>query len=636
MPSPDLVQQLQQLFGIESFRPGQQQAVESILNSKDVLCVMPTGAGKSLCYQLPALIQGGLTIVVSPLISLMEDQVQQLRDRNLPALLLNSSLEARAQREVITALKNGFSGLFYLSPERLFMPTTHALLNSLKPKLLVVDEAHCVSIWGHDFRPEYSRIGQVRQALASPPTIALTATATPEVRADIVHQLRLSDPATIITGFDRPNLSYQCRSFSRPQSKDEELLRIVRASTSGSGVIYCSTRKNVETLAASLSAALPKRSIIAYHAGMNALTRNKNQESFMQSASAVVIATNAFGMGINKPDIRFVIHNNIPGTLESYYQEAGRAGRDGLPAVCTLLFSEDDLKTQSFFIRNIGGQNGESDPAHIAQLRDRAQKKLDSLVRYTVLLQCRRKQIQEYFGDNVTNISDCTCDNCQRDPLKSRKPAAPKVAVSEHETLLIRKMLATIARSERKGPFGVTVLSEVLAGSKSENIRRSELDTIPTFGLLNDYRSIQIVAALHRLISTGLAERRDPNGVKFRPVIHLTGAGIAVMKGLEQVPLGLAGLFPHAGSTKKANTDSPLTEFDLSPEAKLRFDQLRAARTELAREKSLPAFVIMHDSTLRRIAQLAPADLIALGQIKGIGEKKLKLYGEALLRAMRD
>ncbi len=327
---PDLREHLQNHFGLDDFRPRQQEVIEDVLRGKDVMCVMPTGAGKSLCYQLPAVVGGGLTLVVSPLISLMEDQVQQLSDEGIPALLLNSSLTSQQQRQVIAQLHQDFNGLLYVAPERFFAQSFQSTFEQLKPRLFAIDEAHCISQWGHDFRTEYSRLGEVRRRLGNPPTIALTATATDDVREDIIHRLGLHEPSIVITGFDRPNLSYESRRVPKNQEKEAELLSLCRTEL-GSGIVYCATRKAVEEVASILSEKLKGRPVFAYHAGLDQAVRTANQEKFMQTERAIAVATNAFGMGINKPDVRFVAHYNVPGTLEAYYQEAGRAGRDGAP-----------------------------------------------------------------------------------------------------------------------------------------------------------------------------------------------------------------------------------------------------------------------------------------------------------------
>ncbi len=404
---------LQRVFRLERFRPHQREAIDDVLSGSDVVCVMPTGAGKSLCFQLPALLLKGLTMVVSPLISLMADQVRQLQELGVPVMLLNSSQESHEQSQVLNRLKQGFAGLLYLAPERFAAPSFQRLLPLLQTKLLVVDEAHCLSFWGHDFRPEYMRLAEVREQLGSPATIALTATATPEVRNDIVRMLKLRSPKLHVTGFDRPNLVYACRRIDYEAEKDQSLLRGL-SKQAGSGIVYCATRKKVEYLAAFLHQSLPQRTIRAYHAGMDNESRKQAQHEFMANADAVVVATNAFGMGINKPDIRFVVHYNIPSSLEAYYQEAGRAGRDARPAQCVLYVSLVDRHTQEFFIDKIGDNNSALAAPQVELLQAHARQKLERMFQYAYARRCRRRAILDYFGD-TSEVTNCTCDVCRGD-----------------------------------------------------------------------------------------------------------------------------------------------------------------------------------------------------------------------------
>ena len=401
---------LRDSFGLSQFRPHQRAIIEDTLAGQDVVCVMPTGAGKSLCFQLPAVMMQGLTVVVSPLIALMADQVEHLRRRNLPVLFLNSSQRFVEQSQVYARLRAGFSGLLYVAPERFPAPSFQRLLPLLRAKFFVVDEAHCLSFWGHDFRPEYMRLAEVRRALGSPTTMALTATATPQVRKDIVEMLGLRSPKMHVTGFDRPNLSYSSRRIEREGDKDAALALFLSTHT-GTGIVYCSTRRAVEELAALLEERFPQRMVCAYHAGMTPAQRKRSQELFMQRDDAVVVATNAFGMGINKPTIRFVVHYNLPGSVEAYYQEAGRAGRDGAPAKCLLYFSTRDLKTQEFFINNIGDNNPDLPEPEVKRLQANSRRKLDLLLKYASAHRCRRRAIIDYFGETAP-VTDCTCDVC--------------------------------------------------------------------------------------------------------------------------------------------------------------------------------------------------------------------------------
>jgi ATP-dependent DNA helicase RecQ len=626
----DLKSELRERFGLEEFRAAQEEVISHVMAGQDVMCVMPTGAGKSLCYQLPAAIGGGLSLVVSPLISLMEDQVVRLGEQGIAALMLNSSQNAEEQRQVIEQLRAGFDGLLYVAPERFYARNFLDFAAALKPRLLAIDEAHCISQWGHDFRPEYARLGDVRQRLGHPTTIALTATATEDVRIEIIEKLGLREPRVYVTGFDRPNLSYECR-IVRGKHKDAEL-RALLAACPDTSIIYCATRKSVEELLGQVSDWHPKRLVVGYHAGMDMDARTSAQEKFMAASNGIAIATNAFGMGINKPDVRLVVHYNMPGTIEAYYQEAGRAGRDGLPARCVFLFSYQDCHTQRFFIGRIGQDNPEADPQLINELKRHATDKLDLLVRYASTHRCRRQMILDYFGDEAP-VENCHCDICARGKRIDDGDSAA-IEIDQSTVMLLKKILSAVARCQ--GKFGISTVAKVLAGSDDERMARWRLTELSVFGLLKDHTEKSLIAMIHRLLEAGLARQRDPDGVKFRPVIELTEPGIAVMKGTRPAPPVLADLAPRrATRMAKSTTTEPDDQDAATPQMTKLFERLRQWRAAIARERGLPAYVICHDATLRAIARSAPGDAAALESVKGMGPFKVKMYGKGILQTVQ-
>ena len=592
---PNLEQALKYHFGYDKFRPGQRQIIEDALQNRDLLIVMPTGGGKSLCFQLPALIKKGLTVVVSPLIALMQDQVEGLRNNNIAATFLNSSLNPYKVRSREEAILSGKVRLLYVAPERLLSERFLPFLDLVKEKIgiaaFAIDEAHCVSEWGHDFRPEYRQMKSLRKRYPDVPTLALTATATDRVRADIIQQLGLKQPSIHLASFNRQNLYYEVRS--KTKSAYAELLELVRE-TEGSAIIYCLTRKKVDELTFKLQN--DKISALSYHAGLTDEERSSNQTRFIRDDVRVMVATIAFGMGINKPDVRLVIHFDLPRNLESYYQESGRAGRDSEPSRCTLFFSFSDIKTIEWSI------NQKTDP----QEQLIAKQQLRQVIDYAEGTVCRRTIQLGYFGERF-NGNCGNCDNC-----RYPKPM-------QDWTIEAMKFLSCVARCKER--FGMLHIIDVLRGAKNQKITQNEHDKLSTYGIGKD-KSVDEWRMLGRsLLHQGLLEQTSDG----YSVLKLNALSWEVMRRQHTVSLAVPivqKITWEEGSEKAA-------------EAEILMQRLRSLRKQLADEQSVPPYVVFQDSTLKLMAQVQPKTLTEFGKLSGVGSHKLSQYGDKFLTEIR-
>ncbi|WP_367870654.1 DNA helicase RecQ [Luteolibacter sp. Populi] len=580
-------------FGYDTFRPLQREIMEAALARRDVLAILPTGAGKSLCYQLPALAREGVTLVVSPLIALMKDQVDQLAATGVAATFLNSTLDPQEARERLDAIRSGGFKLVYLAPERLMSGAFLSEIRRWNVTALAVDEAHCISEWGHDFRPEYRRLRELRQLLPDVPAIALTATATPRVRDDILTQLALRDPAVFLASFNRPNLNY------RVEPKQDAVTRVIgfiRDRGRDSGIVYAQSRKRTEELAASLRAnGIPA---VCYHAGLEAPERARNQEAFLRDEVRVVCATVAFGMGINKPDVRFVIHADLPKNLEGYYQETGRAGRDGLPADCLLLFTRGDVAKQLRFLDEITD----------AEARENARSQLEHMADFAESDNCRRTGLLGYFGESWPAENCGGCDNC----------LAPRE--SWDATVETQKLLSCVLRVKQAGgpPVGIRHLADILAGSRAEKILARNHDKLSTYGIGKEHSAAKWAEIARQLVRKGWFA---VDGGDY-PVVSVTAEGSTMLR--ERRAVSLSRLMALAESaTRRAG--------DIECDADL-FEALRTHRKQVADATGVPPYVIFSDVALRHMAREYPADDASFLRIPGVGERKLADYGPGFLR----
>ncbi|MGN0634498.1 MAG: DNA helicase RecQ [Oscillospiraceae bacterium] len=599
---------LKKYFGHDSFRSGQEQLVDHILQGRDVLGIMPTGAGKSVCYQLPALMLDGVTVVISPLISLMKDQVNSLIQAGIPSAYLNSSLTLEQYETAVLRAKNGAYKIIYVAPERLDTPSFRSFAKAVKISMIAVDEAHCVSQWGQDFRPSYLKIIDFADSLPVRPIIsAFTATATDEVKKDIEKMLRLNSPFSITTGFDRKNLYF---AVSEPKDKLEETVRLIRSYGNSSGIVYCSTRKNTELVCEHLNdCGIP---CTRYHAGLSDEERRKNQDDFLYDRVRVMAATNAFGMGIDKSNVSFVIHFNMPKNLESYYQEAGRAGRDGSEANCVLLFSRQDVRTNRFLIDS-SNDNPELDDETLRRLRERDYKRLDSMTRYCTTADCLRQYILRYFGESAGDMC-AKCSNCAVG------------FVTEDVTLASKKILSCVYRlSERNLRMSASVVTEILRGSKSKRILSFRLEELSTYGIMTDTPALKI-----RAIIDGLCERNYMRKGEFEALILTNKARELLFEGKT---LSMTFKKSTAQSKPKAIAKSTGGRFSEDPEL---FERLKSVRTELAQKAKMPAYIIFSDAALHDMCQKKPTDNDAFLQVSGVGAAKAERYGERFTAEIRD
>ena len=592
-----LLAPLKQYFGFSTFRPLQEEIIRDALAGRDVFAVLPTGGGKSMCFQLPALVRPGLTVVVSPLIALMKDQVDALQSAGVAATYLNSSLAAGESRPRLRGLHQGEFRLLYVAPERLMLSGFLEDLRQWKVNLFAVDEAHCISEWGHDFRPEYRQISSLRAAFPQVPLMALTATATERVRGDIVTQLHLRDPACYVASFNRPNLTYRVAAKAGAY---DQILSFIRARPGDSGIIYVQARKTADSMAAKLSAdgikALP------YHAGMEAGDRGKNQEAFLRDEARLICATIAFGMGINKPNVRYVIHYDLPKNIEGYYQETGRAGRDGLPSECLLMFSPGDRVKQMRFI----------DEKPNAQERDIARSQLDQMIHYAEIATCRREFLLGYFGEKAaaSDLSpNCSgCDNC----------LVPRATWDG--TVAAQKFLSCVYRIREKSNFGVGMqhVIEVLGGADTEKIRKFGHQNLSTYNIGGEHTRAEWGGIARELVRLGLLIQ---NAEKFN-IVELTSDGLAALKTRRKItltrPVAPTQTEPHRAG--EIGCDEGL------------FEKLRALRKQLADERAVPPYIIFSDVSLRQMARFYPACDHDFSRISGVGERKLREFGTVFLR----
>ncbi|MFS8136710.1 MAG: DNA helicase RecQ [Thermomonas sp.] len=601
MPSPAL-DQLRHVFGFNSFRGEQGEIVEHVAGGGDALVLMPTGGGKSLCYQLPALLREGTAIVVSPLIALMQDQVEALVQLGVRAAFLNSSLDGASAAQVERQLANGELDLLYVAPERLFTPRFLSLLDHARIALFAIDEAHCVSQWGHDFRPEYRQLTLLHERWPQVPRIALTATADAPTRREIVERLALEDARQFVSSFDRPNIRYRVEPRDNGRS---QLLDFLQAYRGNSGIVYCLSRRKVEATAEFLAAqginALP------YHAGLDASIRASNQRRFLREDGIVMVATIAFGMGIDKPDVRFVAHMDLPKSLEGYYQETGRAGRDGEPAEAWLGYSLGDAVQLRRMIED--GEAGDT--------RKRLENsKLDALVGFCETTDCRRQALLAYFGEAFEGACG-NCDNCLQPPKRwdATEPA--------------RKALSCVYRTGQR--FGAAHVIDVLRGADTAKVRQFCHDSLSTHGIGADLDVKRWRSVFRQLVAGGFLEV----DVEGHGALRLGAAATPLLRG-EHI-LELRDEVPVKRSRERRNSGTtPTTIIELPTSAQPQFEALRQWRAAQAKDQNVPAYVIFHDATLRSIALQQPRDLDALATISGVGAGKLERYGREVIAALEE
>ncbi|GAA2076252.1 DNA helicase RecQ [Streptomyces albiaxialis] len=600
---------LRRVFGYDSFRGQQESVIEHVVGGGDAVVLMPTGGGKSLCYQIPALVRRGTGVVISPLIALMQDQVDALRALGVRAGFINSTLDFEERRVVEAEFLAGELDLLYLAPERLRLEATTALLERGEVSLFAIDEAHCVAQWGHDFRPDYLSLSMLGERWPDVPRVALTATATRATHREITERLGMKGARDFVASFDRPNIQYRIVPKSDPR---KQLLRFLKDEHEGdAGIVYCLSRNGVEKTAEFLCREGVEA--VPYHAGLDAGTRAAHQSRFLREEGLVVVATIAFGMGIDKPDVRFVAHLDLPKSVEGYYQETGRAGRDGLPSTAWLAYGLQDVVQQRKLID--GGEGDES-------FRRRARAHLDAMLALCETVTCRRARILAYFGQESDGRDPAPCGNCD---------TCLTPPETWDGTVAAQKVLSTIVRlkRERGQKFGTGQIVDILLGRKSAKVIQFDHDALKVFGVGADMAEAEWRGVVRQLLAQGLVEVEGEYGT-----LALTDASADVLRGEREVQLRKDVRPPKAPSRSKPKGAAPAA--DLPEEAQPLFESLRAWRAAQAKEQGVPAYVVFHDATLRDIAVRRPSSLPELGELPGIGEKKLATYGEGVLTVLSE